>query len=105
MIRNLYSIRDVKINELLNVVVLKNEAEAHRWFIMAVCDQRGPVAKAPKDYNMLHLGTIDTETGAIVPIGIPRDCTPHTAVDQIIARIEHGSQGKHQDQGGTGNPG
>lgn len=105
MIRNLYSIRDVKINELLNVVVLKNEAEAHRWYIMACCDTRGPVAKAPKDYAMLHLGTIDTETGAIAPVGIPKDVTPHTAVDQIIGRMENGSQGKHQDQAPARNPG
>lgn len=103
MERRIYSIRDVKIQEQMNLVILKNTAEAERYFIMAVSDTRGPIAKHPKDYAIYDLGGIETETGAIVPIGIPKDVTPHSAVDRIMGDYKNGSQGKHQDQGSTGN--
>jgi len=94
--KHIYAIRDRKIGELLNAVLLKNAAEAERFYLLVCSDQRSPVAAHPKDYEILELGGIDSETGVIVP-GHPKDVTPHSAVDAIIRTQEannHGAQGK-----------
>lgn len=95
MNKHVYSIRDRKIGELVNAVLLKNAAEAERFFLLVCSDQRSPVAAHPKDYEILELGGIDSETGVIVPAH-PRDVTPHSAVDSIIRarEVSNGAEGK-----------
>lgn len=84
-VKNLYSIQDVKAQECLNVVMLKNNVEAERFF-QAVCENaQSPVSRYPKDYRLLCLGSIDSETGVIEAASVPRDVTPHTWVDTLLA--------------------
>lgn len=83
-VKNLYSIQDVKAQECLNVVMLKNNVEAERFF-QAVCENaQSPVSRYPKDYKLLSLGSIDSETGVIQASPVPRDVTPYTWVDTFL---------------------
>lgn len=94
MNKHLYGVRDIKINEIQNVIMLKNAAEAERFFGMIVQDPRSPIHKAPKDYMILELGAIDSETGEITRGKIPRDVTPHSWVDMEIAKRETAEKDK-----------
>lgn len=98
MNRGIYALRDVKISEYMNLIHLKNAAEAERFFIMLCADQRAPMSKAPKDYTIHEIGHFDTETGEIKPC-LPKDVTPHSAVDMAIRENElkrnpNGTEGK-----------
>lgn len=86
--KHIYGVKDVKINEILNVIMLKNAAEAERFFIMLVQDPRSPHHKAPKDYIIMELAAIDSETGELARGKIPRDVTPHSIVDMELTKRE-----------------
>jgi len=83
MLRNIFALRDVKISEYMNLIILKNKEEAERYYGMVVTDTRGPCSKHPRDYGIHHLGTIDTDTGIIMPIGAPKDVTPYNMLDAM----------------------
>lgn len=97
MNKHLYGVRDVKINEIQNVIMLKNQAEAERFFCMIVQDPRSPIHKAPKDYMILELAAIDSETGELTRGKIPRDVTPHSWVDMEISRREDEQKKKEKN--------
>lgn len=94
MNRGIYALRDLKIKEYLNLIHLKNEAEAERYFIMLCSDSRAPMSRAPKDYGIFELGHLDTESGEITPHRIPKDVTPHSAVDMAIRETEAKKESK-----------
>jgi len=76
MRKQVYTIQDVKAKECLNLVMLKNTAEAERFF-QAVCENpQSPASRYPRDYKVLCLGSVDSETGEITP-GLPEDVTPY----------------------------
>lgn len=82
---SLYSLRDVKAGYYMNVVLLRTNVDAERFFIAILEDKRSPIAKFPKDYAIYHMGTLNITSGELTPRGIPLDVTPHSAVDQIMA--------------------
>lgn len=86
--RNVYSIRDVKAGEYLGLVLFRTEYEAHRFFLMTITDKRGPMYKFPKDYQIFQVGLFDNETGILVRSEVPKDVTPHSAVDSFLAFAE-----------------
>lgn len=94
MLRNLYALRDVKIGEYMNLIMLKNKEEAQRYFGMVITDQRGPCSKFPRDYAIHHLGSMDSDAGTINP-NQPVDVTPYSVVDELELKNKekpHGSQ-------------
>lgn len=89
MNKGIYSIRDIKIGEYMNLLHLKNAAEAERYFLMLCAEPRAPMFKAPKDYAIHELGNFDTDSGVIMSARVPRDVTPHSAVDMAIRETEN----------------
>lgn len=83
--KKLYSIQDVKAQECLNVVMLKNHVEAERFFQMVVENPQSPVSRYPRDYKVLSIGEIDSETGEVKG-SIPRDVTPYTWLDSHMSK-------------------
>lgn len=81
---HIYSLRDVKAGYYMNMVLLRNDVDAERFFLAILEDQRSPIAKFPKDYAIFWIGTFDNESGEVIPLGIPKDVTPHSAVDNFI---------------------
>lgn len=94
MNRGVYGLRDVKIGEYLNLIHLKNAQEAERYFLMLCGDSRAPMSRHPKDYAIHELGNLDTETGIITPNQVPRDVTPHSAVDMALRENAHKAKGE-----------
>jgi len=86
MRKSIYTIQDVKAKECLNLVMLKNTAEAERFFQAVVENPQSPAARYPRDYKVLCLGSVDSETGEINP-SLPEDVTPYTWLEvHMLAR-------------------
>lgn len=98
MNRGIYSIKDIKIGEYMNLLHLKNAAEAERYFLMLCGNPQAPMFKAPKDYAIHELGNFDTDSGTIMAARIPRDVTPHSAVDMAIRESEAAAKNATQSK-------
>jgi len=80
-----FAVRDLKSQEYLGLILLKNAEEAQRLFLACLADDPR-IKRFPKDYAIHDLGGFDTEVGVLE--GSPvRDVTPYTEVDAWVAQI------------------
>lgn len=82
------SIRDVKTQEYLGLVQVKNVPEAIRQFVGLCLDPRSPMYRFPRDYQVHHLGSFDVDTGKITPLELVADLTPYTHIDELVTKRE-----------------
>lgn len=68
MTYQIFSIRDSKTNIYYPPQFRTNEGEAQRDFHALINDPQSIPGKYPADYSMWHLGTYDSDSGAINPI-------------------------------------
>lgn len=90
MRKHVYSIQDIKAKECLNLVMLKNTAEAERFYQAVIENPQSPASRYPRDYRVLCLGAVDSETGEITP-QLPDDVTPYTWLDSIMNKRNGGT--------------
>lgn len=98
LIRNVYSIRDIKAKTYLGLITLRTDEEACRWFLTVL--ERSDLGKHPKDYHLHQLATLNDDTGEMHKVFPPHDATPHSAVDSFVIEREekrNGSQSKKDD--------
>lgn len=66
MIKKIYAVYDKKAKTELNVFEGVNDLVAIRDFSQICSNPEHQICKFAEDYCLMSLGTIDTETGAIV---------------------------------------
>jgi hypothetical protein len=71
MKRNLYAIRDSKMNAFLSLVSMRTDDEAKRSLSIIVNDPESLLHRHPNDYELYRLGTLDDESGAITGLENP----------------------------------
>lgn len=64
---NLYSIYDRKAGYYLPIFQHRTDAEAIRQFTEIVVTSDTPVSKYPADFELCAIGTMDLDTGEILP--------------------------------------
>lgn len=67
-ISNMYSVYDRKAGYYLPIFQTRTDAEAVRHFTEAVVSSETPISKYPSDFELCHMGTIDLDTGEILPL-------------------------------------
>lgn len=67
MIKKLYSIYDKKAKATMGIFETTNDLVAIRDFSQVCSNKDSQIAKFAEDYQLLCLGEIDTNTGAIIP--------------------------------------
>lgn len=67
----IFSVRDTKGNRYNNPFFEPNVEVAKRTFERIVLDSQTVVAQFPEDFDLYHLGTIDTISGKILPLDTP----------------------------------
>lgn len=82
MKRLIVAIKDLKLQEYLNLAHVKTKAEAQRHFLTLVKEPKGPIGQYPLDYALHNLGSFNSETG-VIESTIPEDITPYTERDAI----------------------
>lgn len=66
-VNGLYSIYDRKAQYYLPAFQADRDITAHRQFNDLVVTSDMPISRYPADFDLIRLGTIDTETGEITP--------------------------------------
>ena len=64
---NLYMLLDKKVREYTERFFARTDDEAERIVGSSVQDMANLIAQYPSDYALYRAGTVDTETGEIVP--------------------------------------
>lgn len=64
---NMYSIYDRKAGYYLPIFQTRSDAEAVRHFTEIVVSSETPISKYPSDFELCQLGTIDLDSGEILP--------------------------------------
>jgi len=100
MVERIYAIYDKQAQQILKgqvsfVLMFPNDAVARRTFTEVVMDKSTPMAKYPDDYVLLHTGSINIETGEMVPaspLGLPPaldlQCHIMTARDVVQLQLQ-----------------
>lgn len=70
MNKNVYALRDQKVDVYLNPVYMINNAEAKRMLVATMMGN-SDISKFPGDFGLYQLGTWDNETGVYTPLGAP----------------------------------
>lgn len=70
MIVGVYCIRDVKVG-WLTPTTDQNDASAARNFVHAMRNQNSLLYTHPKDFDLFHIGTFDTESGVLRGFDVP----------------------------------
>ena len=69
MKHNLYSIKDIKMNQFGNIITDINDATITRSISQALKESGNlPIQKYPADHDLYHVGDFDTDTGKITII-------------------------------------
>lgn len=70
MKHNLYSIKDIKMNQFGNIITDINDATITRNITTALQspDKKLPLQQYPADHDLYHVGNFDTDTGKITII-------------------------------------
>ena len=66
MVKQVYSIQDVKVSMYYPPMLLKNDAEARRMLTDVVADSQTPVSKYPEDFRLMRLGEFDDNSGLLL---------------------------------------
>lgn len=82
--RKVYSWKDVKAEEQMNLLFHKTKAEAQRLFLSAM-ERDTKFASFARDYRLLYVGDFDLETAELVG-RLPEDQTPYSEVEAIMAK-------------------
>lgn len=69
---SIYSIYDRKAQYYLPPFTVRSDADAERAFMEAVTMSETPISQYPADFDLVHLGTIDLDTGALTQDHMPR---------------------------------
>jgi len=100
MVERIYAIYDKQAQQILKgqvsfVLMFPNDAVARRTFTEVVMDKSTPMAKYPDDYVLLHTGSINIETGEMMPsspMGLPPaldlQCHIMTARDVVQLQLK-----------------
>lgn len=71
MIKQIFSVQDVKVSVFYPPVVLHNEAEARRMMSDVVRNPETQIAKHVEDFRLFRLGEFDDNSGAVLPLAQP----------------------------------
>jgi len=100
MVERIYAIYDKQAQQILKgqvafVLMFPNDAVARRTFTEVVMDKSTPMAKYPDDYVLLHTGSINIESGEMLPasaLGLPPaldlQCHIMTARDVVQLQLQ-----------------
>lgn len=66
MILQCYAIKDLKINEFLQIVPFRTNAEAIRGFADLIQKDNTLMSAHPEDFQLFRLGAVDMESGKII---------------------------------------
>lgn len=77
----IFSIYDRKAQYYLPPFSARSEADALRTFAEAVVSSETPVSQYPADFDLLVLGSVDLETGAVTP----EHPSPRPLVNGLVA--------------------
>lgn len=94
---NLYQVYDREAETTLGPIFPVNkDGAAIRQFNELLTDEKGAPGQHPKDFDLLCLGTHESETGVITPLDKPRIVT--SGADWLHARqtLERGASGSQQ---------
>lgn len=70
MHKKIYSVYDTKALEIFGgLLYVNNDEVARRGFHEALAHSESPLSKAPADYELLYIGTLDTQNATITPQG------------------------------------
>lgn len=61
----IYAIYDYKIDEFNNVFTVQHDAQAERMFVDAAADKETMIGRHPRDFALVRLGTVETESGKL----------------------------------------
>ncbi|AZL82689.1 nonstructural protein [Apis mellifera associated microvirus 11] len=94
----IYAIRDTVAQAIVAGAVFteRSDASASRMFADACLDERGLIGKHPGDFELIHLGDLEEDTGKITTDGVfgyplPRVIT--TGASMVAARNAAQAQG------------
>lgn len=67
-----FSLLDRKLREYGNPVLANNADAVQRALVDGIVGTKSLVEKHPEDFDLMYVGSFDTETGELVGVGIPR---------------------------------
>jgi hypothetical protein len=68
MIKQIYSIYDMKAECFTSPIVQVNEEISKRIWVETIADENSQFAKHPFDYALFHLGSFDDTSGVVQPL-------------------------------------
>lgn len=71
MVKQLFSIHDVKAKYFFAPVSLNSEGEARRLLSDAVSDTQTVINRHPEDFRLYRLGEFDDNSGVLSPLAQP----------------------------------
>lgn len=71
MVKQVYSIEDVKLNVFLPPMVLINDMAARRLFSDVANDSQTDVGRHPEDFRLVRLGDFNDNSGLLSPLATP----------------------------------
>lgn len=69
---NMYTLFDRKLREHGQIVLANNDEACKRALKDGLSGSGSTVEKYPEDFDLMCVGSFDSETGMVVPIGIPK---------------------------------
>ena len=63
----MYAIYDYKVEVFQSVFTAKNDAQAERLFADVASDKETIIGRHPRDFALVRLGKVDTNTGKLIP--------------------------------------
>ena len=70
MMRKCYTIRDLKANTCVDPFCASSNGEAVRMVKHTLHSGQGMIAEFPSDFELLCVGSFDTEKGALSAVGV-----------------------------------
>lgn len=64
----IFTIHDTKAETFMPPINFRNKGEALRAFTTTVNDEKTQFHAYPADYDLIHIGSYDTDTGIITPL-------------------------------------
>lgn len=64
---NIYAIYDYKIDSFQSIFTQQHDAQAERMFKDVALDPETVIGRNPKDFALVRLGRVNTDTGKLIP--------------------------------------
>lgn len=80
MILKAYSLRDLKADNFHAPFFVPSEAHARRLLSELIQNKNSEVGKYTADFILYHIGSLETETGALTPVNPSEVCSALSAM-------------------------